>query len=97
MKNQQNTPEVSESKAASITFLYIVSAMITLAGLTFSIVSLVDSISLRVLTSEIPGAVFGIVVVFLGVRYMLSVNRLKKEVYKPTSRFSWSNFRKLKK
>jgi hypothetical protein len=43
--------------------------------------------------SSIPGAVFGMVIAFLGVRYFLAVGRLRKEVFRATSRFSWHNFK----
>jgi hypothetical protein len=45
------------------------------------------------MNNQIHGAVFGIVIIFLGARYFLSVQKLKGEVYKSISRFSWGNFR----
>jgi len=43
-----------------------------------------------------PGVVFGMVILFLGIRYFLSLSKLKDEVYK-SSGFSWSNFKREKK
>ncbi len=92
MKNKARMPEVGKEKELVIWALYVVSVLIILAGTYFSIMSVVKDISIPVLSSDIHGAVFGAVIVFLGVRYLLSVSRLRTEVYKPTSRFSWKNF-----
>jgi len=97
MKNQAYSPYVGKEKLTAIWTLYVVSIVIILIGAAFSVYSLVNNISIPVLTSQIPGVVFGVVVVFLGARYFLSVRKLKAEVYKSTSTFSWSNFRKAKK
>ena len=97
MKNQAYSPYVGKEKIIAIWTLYVASLGITLVGLSFGVYSLVNNISIPVLTSQIPGVVFGVVIAFLGVRYYLSVRKLKAQVYKSTSTFSWSNFRKVKK
>jgi hypothetical protein len=53
-----------------------------------------NGVTLKVLNSQIPGAVFGAVIAFLGVRYLLSVRTLKNEIYNSDSSFSTSNFKK---
>lgn len=93
MKNQEYKPPVESTKIASITILFITSVAIILLGAAFSVYSIVNNVSFSVMSSQIHGMVFGMVIVFLGVRYLLSVQRLKAEVYKGTSRFSWSNFK----
>ena len=97
MKNQAYSPYVGKEKIIAIWTLYVASLGITLVGLSFGVYSLVNNISIPVLTSQIPGVVFGVVIAFLGVRYYLSVRKLKAQVYKSTSTFSWSNFKKVKK
>ena len=97
MKNQAYSPYVGKEKIIAIWTLYVASLGITLIGLSFGVYSLVNNISIPVLTSQIPGVVFGVVIAFLGVRYFLSVRKLKTQVYKSTTTFSWSNFRKIKK
>jgi hypothetical protein len=72
----------------------MVSSVIIILGVTFSIYSFINDVGFIVLSSRIHGSVFGLVVVFLGVRYFLSVKKLKTEVYKAESKFSWGNFRK---
>ena len=96
MKNQACMPAVGKEKMISIVTLYIVSILIILTGTLFGVFSLINNISIPVLSAQIPGAVFGGVVLFLGLRYLLSVNKLKAEVFKSTSTFSWHNFKKEK-
>lgn len=96
MKNQMTKPTVDTSKVASITALFAGSLFIIGSGAALFIYSFLSNIYFSVLSSQIHGAVFGVVVMFLGVRYFLSVLKLKAEVYKTTSRFSWSNFKTTK-
>ena len=67
-----------------------------LHGITGDFVRMVDPTTeadpVAVLLSFL--AAFGAVVAFLGIRYLLSVRKLKGDVYKTTSQFSWSNFKK---
>ncbi|HEX2947872.1 MAG TPA: hypothetical protein VHT96_18185 [Clostridia bacterium] len=94
MRNRVNVQTVDRGKVVSIMLLYMMSSVIIISGIIFSIYSLVNNVGFTVLSSRINGAVFGSVVLFLGVRYFLSVHRLKAEVYKAESKFSWNNFRK---
>ncbi len=96
MKNQKKGSEVEKSKVTAIVLLTIISIVIIFSGAVFSVFSLMYDIHFPVLGSQIPGVIFGVVVAFLGVRYYLSVRKLKIELYKTTSRFSWSNFKKEK-
>lgn len=96
MKNQACMPPVVREKMISIVTLYIVSILIILAGTFFGVYSLLNNVNIPVMSSQIPGAVFGAVVLFLGIRYLLSVNKLRAEVFKSTSTFSWHNFKKEK-
>ena len=93
MKNQTTEPRIDSTKVASIAILFVTALSIILLGAAFSVYSVVSNINFTVMNSQIHGAVFGVVIAFLGMRYLLSVQRLKDEVYKGTSRFSWSNFR----
>jgi len=94
MKRQSNVQAVEREKIVSIMLLFITSILIIVLGVSFSIFSVVNNISFRVLSSQVHGAIFGLVIIFLGVRYFLSVRKLKSEVYKTTSKFSWNNFKK---
>lgn len=96
MKNQTIQPAVDRTKVVPIAALFVTSILIIVAGTALSVISAINNTSFSVMNSQIHGAVFGVVVIFLGVRYLLSVQKLKAEVYKGTSVFSWSNFRKKK-
>lgn len=93
MKNQTITPAVDGTKVASIVTLFVTATLLIIMGVALSVYSVVNNISFSVLNSSIHGAVWGAVITFLGIRYFMSVQRLKAEVYKSTSQFSWSNFK----
>lgn len=81
-------------KTVAIGLLFVLSASIALLGLAFCAVSAWKQWEFPVLQGKVPGAAFGAVVAFLGMRYILAVQRLKREVFAHGARFSWSNFRK---
>ena len=86
---------VAKGKVAMIVILYVMSVLIMLLGAGFGIYSMITGAQMNVMSSEIPGFVFGMVILFLGVRYFMSLSKLREEVMK-SSGFSWSNFRKEK-
>ena len=93
MKSQA-TGGVITQKRILIGVLFSVAVLITIMGTAFAAYSIVNNVEFPVMQTTVPGAVFGAVIAFLGVRYLLSVKKLKGEVYKNTSRFSWRNFKK---
>jgi hypothetical protein len=94
---KQNQTAILKQKTVSIIILFSTALVIIFLGVFFSAFSFINHISFRVLNSQIPGVIFGLLVLYLGLRYYLSVNRLKEEVYKNTTEFSWRNFKKVKK
>ena len=94
MSAQASKQTVERKKAIAVGSLFVISAAITLLGLAFCVYSALNKVEFMVLTSKVPGTVFGAVIMFLGVRYFMAVQKLKTEVYKTTSRFSWGNFKK---
>ena len=97
MKGQIDVSNNFKQKAIIINLLYATTIIIMLLGVFFIIYSMVNNVSIKVINSSVHGAVFGMVVTYLGARYFLSVTKLKTELYKTTSKFSWSNFKKEKK
>ena len=87
---------VKKEKRVLIALLYVVAVAIILLGASFCVYSVINNVQFAVLSSSIPGFVFGLVVIFLGVRYVFSLTKLKAEVYKTSSAFTWSNFEKTK-
>lgn len=71
--------------------------LIMFLGLFFGAFSVINNITFRVIRSNISGAVLGMMVFYLGLRYYFLVAKLKPEVYANTSGFSWSNFKRGKK
>ena len=96
METQAAKSTVSKGKIILIAFLYVAACAIILLGLVFGVYCVLNQVMLPVLATQIPGFVFGMVIAFLGIRYLLSIEKLKAEVFKPTSHFSWSNFKKAK-
>ncbi len=90
----KNSYPVDTKKKVLVSVLSVVALAICASGVFFSVYSLIYNISFQVLNTQVPGVIFGAAVLYLGIRYFLSLMNLRKEVYKPTSRFSWSNFKK---
>ncbi len=89
-------PPATKGKVAMIVILYVLSVLIMVLGAGFCVYSMITGAQMQVMSSTVPGFVFGMVILFLGVRYFMSLSRLRDEVMKSTG-FSWSNFRKEKK
>ncbi|HEX2986241.1 MAG TPA: hypothetical protein VHO71_05430 [Caproiciproducens sp.] len=87
---------VDSRKKVLIAVLFIFACAICASGVFFSVYSYVNQVNFQILNTKVPGIVFGLAVLYLGIRYLISLSDLKKEVYKPTSRFSWDHFKKEK-
>jgi fatty acid desaturase len=94
MQRSQKVQKIDRSKKTAILFLNAMAIAIIILGSIFSIYSGFSGVSYTVMNNQVPGLVFGLLVIFLGCRYFLSVRKLKAEVYKPTSSFSLNNFKK---
>lgn len=86
---------MAKGKVVMLAILYVMSVLIMLLGAGFGIYSMITGVQMNVMSSTIPGFVFGMVNLFLGIRYFMSLSKLRDEVMK-SSGFSWSNFRKEK-
>ena len=93
MKKQITATVTDKKKVLLVNVLYLTSMVIIFLGMFFTIFSLVNNISIKILSSSVPGAIFGLLVLYLGVRYYLSLAKLKEELFKTSSKFSWSNFK----
>ena len=89
-------PAMAKGKVVIIVILYVMSVLIMLLGAGFCAYSAFNGVQMQVMSSTIPGFIFGMVILFLGVRYFMSLSKLRDEVMK-SSGFSWSNFRKEKR
>lgn len=79
-------------KAISVLVLGIFSVATTVSGLWFAGYSLNTDNYVLVFGNKIPGFLFGMVVVYLGVRSLLKVYRLQNKIKQPDIVFSWRNF-----
>ena len=93
MKSQSTVAVTDKRKIIIVNILYAATIIIIFLGIFFSIFSLVNHINFKVLNSSIPGVVFGFMVLYLGIRYYFSVDKLKGELFNASSKFSWSNFK----
>ena len=84
---------VDTGKVAAVWLLFATAGLITLAGVAFLAYSILNGVSFTVMRTSIPGELFGAVIAFLGVRYILSVRKLRARLYATHSRFSWRNFK----
>lgn len=91
---KERLAQIPTGKIVAVALLYLGAIIITAAGIVFSVISVIGKTRFSVLSAQVPGFVFGIVIAFLGVRYFISVQRLKREVFKTQFSFSWSNFKK---
>ncbi|HEX3026666.1 MAG TPA: hypothetical protein VHR42_05510 [Clostridia bacterium] len=94
MKSQINKDGSKFGKRAAVLFLFTMSLAITLSGIIFSFYALLNQISFRVANMEVSGVLFGLLTFYLGIRYLMSVIHLQKEIERTHSKFSWKNFKK---
>lgn len=92
MATVQYKPTGSGKRRAVFT-LFAASVLIMAAGLAFGVYSWVTHVIFTVFGAEIPGFVFAAFVVFLGVRYFKSVQKLSKKLAGTSQKFSWNNFK----
>lgn len=83
----------SSSRRIAIIALFAVSILIILLGLAFGVYSYMNNVSYTVLNADIPGFVFAAIVVFLGVRYFISVLKMNKRLKNTKDHFNWNNFK----
>ena len=92
-QSRQKIKTHDTSKKVTVNILLVMSILISLLGALFTVYSLILNISFRVLNTDVSGAIFGLVVLYLGIRYIIMVNKLKADVYGTSSKFTWSNFK----
>lgn len=94
---QQPANGLRRQKRMIVFALYFFAGAIALSGAFFSVYTLLNQISFGVLNTTVPGAVFGLIVVYFGLRSIFSVRKLQPQLLREDARFSWSNFRFEKK
>jgi NhaP-type Na+/H+ or K+/H+ antiporter len=82
------------NKKRSILILLVINILIVLTGVAFSIYSYFYNVGYLILNTTVAGYVLGLVVVFLGVRYLRSLRKLWKNISGSDAVFSWKNFKR---
>lgn len=83
-------------KRISMAILGFMAVTIILSGASYSIYSAICKTSFHVLNTDIPGYIMGFVAIFLGARYIKAVAAFSKKIGSFDSRFSWSNFKRVR-
>ena len=81
--------ESETGKKVAIISLTTLAGAITSAGIILSIYSLINNVSFNVMNNPIHGLIFGVVITYLGMGYLKKKKKLKTELAKPTSHFSF--------
>jgi hypothetical protein len=81
------------SKKTVVFLLYSFASLIVAMGAGYTIYSLYTNVYLLVMNNAVPGAVFGIIITFLGIRYLWAVYKLSLKLDSPEAVFSWMNYR----
>lgn len=76
-----------------LAILYTFAISIIASGIAFSIYSFLVKNSFLVLRTQIPGTVFGLVFIFLGIRYFRSLQKFSRMIKDSNLEFSWQNIR----
>ena len=82
------------NKKRSILILLAINILIILTGVAFSAYSYIYNVKYLILNTTVAGYVLGLVVVFLGVRYLKSLRKLWKNISGSDVVFSWNNFKR---
>lgn len=99
MKQSKKSADLKTSdtkKVIIVSVLFLTALAIAVSGAFFSVYSFVNNISFKVINTNVSGIIFGLVVMYLGIQYAISVKKLRQELYSTTAVFSWSNFKKQK-
>lgn len=80
-------------KRSAVILLMTVSIIITVLGAVFGVYTFINNVTYKILSTDVPGFIFGAVIAFLGVRYCLSTIKLSKKLSQDHRPFSWANFK----
>jgi hypothetical protein len=83
-------------KTALVAALFAGAAAITCSGLWFAVYSVMNNISFKVMKTNLPGIALALLVVYFGIRAILSVKKLSGVILQESSYFSWNNFKRAK-
>lgn len=74
-----------------LVLLNLLAFFIFFLGMFFCAYSFINNLNFQVLGNSIPSSLLGILVAYLGIRYIFRMQSFEKEFLKDSSVFSWSN------
>ncbi|OBR91925.1 hypothetical protein CLRAG_29100 [Clostridium ragsdalei P11] len=80
-----------------ILILMLLDGLIIISGALFTAYSAYFNVKVKVLNLNVSGIIFGLLILYFGIRYIPKLFKLKKQIEKPNMKFSWSNFQILKR
>lgn len=83
-------------KTVMVAALLTGAVLIIGSGAWFGVYSILNNVSFRVMNTTIPGIALAVLVIYFGIRSVMSVSKLSKVIMKDSSYFSWSNFKRAK-
>lgn len=95
MKKQEEV-KVDTHKKLILAALYLGAFSIFFSGVFFTTFALIQNLSFTVLGNSMPCFVLGVLVAYLGVKYLLGLRGFEKEFMKETAVFSWKNLQRKK-
>jgi len=96
MKKQKTDKGIFRNSKLYINMIWASSLVIMFLGIFFSIFSYINKIEFNVLNNSVSGIVFGVMVLYLGIKYYFSIESLKEDVAKNHLNFSLRNLKKKK-
>lgn len=85
------------NKKYSFYLLVFLNILVSISGLFYVWYSYYFKISFKIINTEVPGIIIGFTVLYFSFSYFKMLIKLKKELYLPENKFSWVNFKKIKK
>lgn len=93
IKIKRRERQLNYSRIFILALLTAINTAATVLGLWFSSQSIANNSSIPVFGVEIPAALLGFMVVYIGVRSYIKLYRLMKILNNKELEFSWRNFR----
>ncbi|MEZ0536681.1 hypothetical protein ACAG39_05445 [Caldicellulosiruptoraceae bacterium PP1] len=80
------------SKRIAIATLYIFDLLIILSGFLYCIYNIQTKVKFHLFGTQVPGYIFGIVSIYIGIRNFKAVQKLNRQIISNNAKFSLRNF-----
>ena len=86
----------AKGKTAIVAALYAGAIIIMGSGVWFAMYSITNNIRFQIMNTSIPGLILALLVIYFGLRSILSIRKLSQVILSDSAHFSWSNFKRAK-